>query len=144
MCCVFDRYDIWETPVFEAETIKKVLDIDPEAKFAAVGSEYVINASEIADGDFFRCPALTDSGCALGDDKPFDCRIWPFKIMNHQGSRVIAVSTLCEEVHRQDHQALKNFLENGLAETIFRYADQNPQIVKPFYGNYTVLITAKG
>ncbi|MCM1528737.1 MAG: hypothetical protein NC093_01925 [Alistipes sp.] len=143
MCCIFDRYDIWETPVFDAETMKKTLEINPESKFAAVSGGYVINAGEIADGELFRCPALTDKGCALGDDKPFDCRIWPFRVMNHQGSRVIAVSSLCEEVHSQDHQALKSFLEKGLADTIFRYADQNPQIIKPFYGNYTVLMTDK-
>ncbi len=140
MCCVFDRYDIWETPVFEADTMKKVLDMNPEARFAQVGGGYVINAGEIADGELFRCPVLTDSGCALGDEKPFDCRIWPFRIMNHEGSRVIAVSSLCEEVYGQDHEKLKNFLKKGLAETIFGYADKNPQIVKPFYGNYTIIL----
>lgn len=141
MCCVFDRYDIWETPVFEADTMKKVLDTNPDAKFAPVGSGYVINAGEIADGELFCCPALTDSGCILGDEKPFDCRIWPFRIMDHDGCRVIAVSSLCEEIHGRDHEELKKFLKKGLAETIFSYADKNPQIIKPFYGNYTVVLT---
>lgn len=140
MCCIFDRYDIWETPVFDEETKNKVLEFNPEAKFAKVGRNYMLNAGEITDGQLYSCPALTDNGCILGDSKPFDCKIWPFRIMELDGQRVIAVSTLCEEVHGQPHNKLKDFLKNELAEKIFAYADRNPEAVKPYYDNYTVIL----
>ncbi|MDE7104376.1 MAG: hypothetical protein K2O36_00680 [Ruminococcus sp.] len=140
MCCIFDRYDIWETPIFDEKIKNKVLEFNPEAKFAKVGGNYMLNAGEITDGQLYSCPALTNKGCILGDSKPFDCKIWPFRIMELDGQRVIAVSTLCEEVHRQSHDKLKDFLKNELAEKIFAYADENPESVKPFYDNYTVIL----
>ena len=59
--------------------------------------------------------------------------------MEKDGKRVIAVSTLCEEVHGQNHDNLREFLESGLAEKIFAYADENPEAVKPYYDNYTMI-----
>lgn len=139
MCCIFDRYDIWETPVFDEETKNKVLEFNTGAAFAKVGEGYMLNAGVLAESDLFTCPALTENGCILGDDKPFDCRIYPFRVMEKDGQRVIAVSALCEAVHGQNHDDLRAYLEKGLAERIFAYADENPQIVKPYYDNYTVL-----
>lgn len=141
MCCVFDRYDIWETPVFTEETRDLVLNIQPDAKFAKVGSGYFLNAGEITDGELYSCPALTETGCALGDDKPFDCRIWPFRIMNYNDQRVIAVSRLCDAVHGQPIEKLAAFLKKGLGRTMLDYADVHPEAVKPHYDNYTVVLT---
>lgn len=141
MCCIFDRYDIWETPLFDSDTMDAVLKFAPDAKFHKKGNGFVLDAGEIAGEDIFSCPALTDKGCALGDAKPFDCRIWPFRIMKKDGVRVIAVSSLCENVYGQPHQALTDFLGEGLAEKIFGYADEFPEAVHEFYDNYTVLIS---
>lgn len=140
MCCVFDRYDIWETPVFDENSRNLVMKYDHEAKFARKGRGFVLNVGEITDGELYNCPALTENGCVLGDNKPFDCRIWPFRIMERDGKRVIAVSTLCEEIHNRDHEELKTFLKKGLAAEIFAYADKNPEAVKPYYDNYTVIL----
>ncbi len=117
-----------------------VLESDPEAKCARKGNGFVLNVSEITDGELYNCPALTENGCILGDNKPFDCRIWPFRIMERDGKRVIAVSTLCEEIHDRDHEELKAFLKKGLAAKIFAYADKNLEAVKPYYDNYTVIL----
>lgn len=143
MCCIFDRYDIWETPLFDEDTKNKILEFNSGAVFAKVGDSYMLNAGELAEGDLFTCPALTENGCTLGDEKPFDCRIYPFRIMEQDGRRVIAVSTLCEAVHGQSHEKLQNFLNNGLAEKIFDYVNKNPQTVKPYYNNYTVILSEK-
>ncbi len=68
MCCIFDRYDIWETPVFDENSRKMVMEYDPEAKFAQKGSGFVLNVGEITDGELYKCPALTENGCVLGDN----------------------------------------------------------------------------
>lgn len=140
MCCIFDKYDIWETPLFEPDTMNAVTNISPDAKFHKKGSGFVLDAGEISGDDIFSCPALSDNGCLLGDDKPFDCRIWPFRIMRKGGARVIAVSSLCENVYGQSHEALTAFLNEGLAEKIFDYADKFPEAVHEYYDNYTILL----
>ncbi len=50
MCCIFDRYDIWETPIFDEETKNKVLAFNPNAVFVKVGNKYMLNAGELAEG----------------------------------------------------------------------------------------------
>ncbi len=140
MCCIFDRYDVWETPLFEETTMNKVKTTAPHAEFAKKGSGYVLNAKEMTDDELFSCPALAENGCILGDEKPFDCRIWPFRVMEYDGCRVIAVSSLCNEVHGQSHDSLRTFLKEGLAAEIFAYADKFPEAVHQFYDNYSVLL----
>lgn len=141
MCCIFDRYDIWETPIFDSDTMNAVLKLFPDAKFHKKGNGFILDAGEISGEDIFSCPALTENGCILGDNKPFDCRIWPFRIMRKDGRRVIAVSSLCENVYGQSHESLIDFLNEGLAEKIFAYADEFPEAVHEFYDNYAVLLS---
>ena len=86
------------------------------------------------------CPALSENGCILGDEKPFDCRIWPFRVMELDGCRIIAVSSLCIDVHSQSHDSLRAFLKEGLAAEIFAYADKFPEAVHEYYDNYSVLL----
>lgn len=140
MCCIFDRYDVWETPIFEESAMNAVKSAVSDAEFAKKGNGYVLNVGKITDGELFSCPALAENGCILGDSKPFDCRIWPFRIMNLDGCRVIAVSSLCESVYGQSHDKLREFLENGLAKKIFEYADKYPEAVHQFYDNYAILL----
>lgn len=141
MCCIFDKYDIWETPFFDHATMKTVLDISPDAKFHKKGGGFILDAGVISGDDIFSCPAHSDNGCMLGDDKPFDCRIWPFRIMIKDGMRVIAVSSLCKNVYNQPKQSLIDFLREGLAEKIFAYADKFPESIHKFYDNYSVLLS---
>ena len=30
--------------------------------------------------EIIYCPAASDHGCVLGDKRPFDCKIWPFRV----------------------------------------------------------------
>ncbi len=112
----------------------------PTAEFAKKGNGYVLNVGKMTDEELFSCPALAENGCILGDSKPFDCRIWPFRIMEFDGCRVISVSSLCEAVYGQSHEDLRKFLKQGLAKKIFEYADKFPEAVHQFYDNYAILV----
>lgn len=140
ICCVFDSSDIWEIPVFTCETAEKILSLKPEIQFVSHGSGCIPKAKELKDGELFTCPALTENGCMLGDSKPFDCRIWPFRIMDIGGRRGITVASLCNEIYSQPLSELTEFLNEGLAETIFTYANEHPEIVKPYDEGYPVLL----
>lgn len=143
LCCIFDRYDVWETPVFTEEIKNLIQQSRPDARFVTKDGGYIFRVDELKGDELFSCPALTENGCMLGDKKPFDCRIWPYRIMNVGGKRAITLASICEEMYSRPLSQLVGFLEEGLAETIFRFADEHPEIVKPYYDGYPVLLFGK-
>lgn len=143
LCCVFDRYDVWETPVFTEDIKNKILEKAPDTQFLPVEGGYIFKVSEFDDEGLFSCPALTEKGCMLGDEKPFDCRIWPYRIMNIGGRRAITIASICDELYNRPLSQLVDFLKEGLGEKIFAYADAHPEIVKPYYEGYPVLMLEK-
>lgn len=140
LCCIFDRYDVWETPVFTPEIRDRILESKPEIKFIEKDSGYIFKVEEFSDEGLFSCPALTENGCMLGDGKPFDCRIWPYRIMDISGRRAITIASICDELYNRPLSQLVDFLKSGLADEIFSYADSHPEIVKPYYEGYPVLM----
>ena len=77
------------------------------------------------------------------NDKPFDCRIWPYRIMEVGGRRAITIASICDELYNRPLSQLAGFLKEGLADAIFSYADAHPEIVKPYYEGYPVLMFEK-
>lgn len=142
-CCIFDCYDVWETPVFTSEICEKILAVKPETKFISKDGGYIFRVEKFSDEGLFSCPALTENGCMLGDEKPFDCRIWPYRIMEISGRRAITIASICNELYNRPLSQLIEFLKSGLADEIFRYADAHPEIVKPYYDGYSVLMFEK-
>lgn len=136
LCCGFDSSDIWEIPVFTAETAKRM----PDTEFTEKNGGFIVKTPELKDEEIFFCPALTDKGCSLGDEKPFDCRIWPFRIMEIGGKRAITIASVCKKLYNRPLSELTAFLEEGLADKIFSYADKHPEIVKPYCTGYPALI----
>ncbi|MDE5620314.1 MAG: hypothetical protein K2O29_03035 [Ruminococcus sp.] len=143
LCCVFDRYDIWETPVFTEKIRDRILDLKPDTDFISGDGGYIFKVDELSEEGLFLCPALTDKGCMLGDEKPFDCRIWPYRIMEINGRRALTIASICEELYNRPLSQLVEFLENGLADEIFSYADSHSEIVKPYYEGYPILLFEK-
>lgn len=148
ICCIFDKYDVWETPVISDELRRRITAVRDDLKFVTKGSEgaYIFNMESTWDDneEIFRCPALDpESGCTLGDNKPFDCRIWPYRIMELGGKRVITIASICPEMYSKPLDKLVSQLEDGLADMIFEEASKNPAIVKPYEHGYPVLMVEK-
>ena len=140
VCCVFDKYDLWETPVLDGELKKRVEERFPRISFVEKGNGWLFRMEESED-ELYYCPALDpNSGCILGEDKPFDCKIWPYRIMSLGGKRVISIASICPTMYAKPLSELCGELErNGLAEKIFAFADSHPDIVKPYENGYPVL-----
>ena len=142
LCCIFDKYDIWETPVVSDELYEKIKNEYPETEFIEKsGGERIFKCNP--DGELFNCPMLDKStGCKLGDEKPFDCRIWPYRIMEFGGKRVITIASICPEMYNKPlSQLVAELEENGLAEKIWNEANRHPEIVKPYQKGYPILLT---
>jgi len=142
LCCIFDRYDVWETPVLSEDVRRKAEKLLPHAEFVPKGvSSYLFRIRELDENDLFRCPLLDpDKGCMLGTEKPFDCQIWPYRIMELDGRQAITIAPICDAMMAQPIGLLLSFLKKGLADTIFEYAELHPDVVKPYDSMYPVLL----
>ena len=140
LCCVFDRYDAWETPVFTEELCERIRAEKPDTPFVSKDGGFILRVTGFDENGLFTCPALTETGCMLGDDKPFDCKIWPYRIMEVGGRRAIVIASNCEEMFSRPIAELVGFLRGGLADEIFAYADKHPEIVKPYCDSFPVLM----
>lgn len=144
ICCVFDKYDIWETPVLDDELKNRVSERFPQLSFVKKGEGWLFRMEESEDGLFY-CPALDkNSGCTLGEDKPFDCKIWPYRIMKLGDRRVISIASICPTMFKKPLSELCAELEkNDFADKIFKFADSHPDIVKQYEDGYPVLKVEK-
>lgn len=141
ICCIFDKYDIWESPVLDNELKDRVSERFPELSFVKKGDGWLFRMTGSED-DLFYCPALDRStGCILGEDKPFDCKIWPYRIMELGGKKVISIASICPTMYAKPLSELCDELDkNGLAEKIFAFAETHPYIIKPYEKGYPILM----
>jgi hypothetical protein len=143
ICCVFDKYDIWETPIVDDELYETVLAAYPDTEFVCKGNSRIFKCiPETVNGEeLYYCPMLDkSSGCKLGDSKPFDCRIWPYRIMDFNGTKVISIASICPEMYKKPLCDLAGELDkNNLGDIIFAMAEKNPDIVKPYQHGYPIL-----
>lgn len=132
-CCVFDRYDIWEAPVFSAENLAVMRENGCDADFVSVSGGFMFKAESFGAAQEFACPALGENGCILGNEKPPECRIFPLRVMDKDGVRVIAADTVCTVFAAEHLSELVRFVRSdGFADRLFACADENPHIVRPY------------
>ena len=149
-CCSFRRQSLWETPLFPPEMAEK-LSRDNEygvvGEFAATGDgdarRLVLENNYRTDDPEEEVPCTfldPHKGCILkGEDKPFDCSIWPLRIMNKGGKLVIALTPTCSAIGAVPSQALVELVQNGLGEKIFEYAKTHPYIIKEYHEGFPVI-----
>ena len=96
LCCQFDASDIWELPVLPKETVAAIQKYRPETAFVPVGAEQTFAAPPLKGEELYACPVLTEHGCGLLEqDKPFDCKVWPFRLMRTENGAVcISISRM--------------------------------------------------
>lgn len=135
-CCSFRRQSLWETPLFPPEVVEK---LSKPNEYGVVG--------EFRDGQIVLGGYRTDDpeeevpctfldphkGCILKvEDKPFDCSIWPLRIMNKDGELVIALTPTCPSIGATPRPELIELVKNGLGKKIFEYAKTHPYIIKEY------------
>lgn len=139
ICCGFVESDKWEIPLIFRENKDKIeekLRIALEKR----GEEYVLPMK--FDGEkVVYCPAVSENGCTLGELKPFDCAIWPFRVNKLGNFRVITVSPVCESVSKLPLKKLCDFIQkDGFAQKLLSEADKHPEMIKPYISGYPILL----
>jgi Fe-S-cluster containining protein len=142
-CCSFRRQSLWETPLFPPEVIEK---LSKPNEYGVVGEfrdgQIVLGGYKTGDPEEeVPCTFLDpQKGCILKpEDKPFDCSIWPLRIMNKDGELVIALTPTRPSVGAVPSQALVNLVKNGLGDKIFGYAKTHPEIIKEYREGFPII-----
>ncbi len=143
-CCSFRRQSLWETPLFPPEVIEK---LSKPNEYGVVGEfrdgQIVLGGYKTASPEEeVPCTFLDpQKGCILKpEDKPFDCSIWPLRIMRKDGELVIALTPTCPSVGAVPSQALVNLVKNGLGDKIFEYAKTHPYIIKEYREGFPIIL----
>ena len=149
-CCSCRRSSLWENVIFDDELYSRVKEEYPEAKFMEIplGSRvsHMLDFSGLYKTDDPDEEALcffNRDGCLLGADKPFECAIWPLRVMDRDGTLTLGYCLDCPIFAAIDPDRIMQFIrEEKLDEMIFDYTAKHPETIKSFRGHYQVLMTA--
>lgn len=139
-CCSFESYGLRSTPTVTDDTAKLAARLKPDVRFADADGIRLFMMEQADERDLYFCPMLDhSSGCMLGSDKPFECRIFPFTLMRFEGRQVIAVSAYCPVAVQKPLAELRAAAAE-LAPDIFAAGAERPELVRPFENGYVILI----
>lgn len=145
LCCTFGSYNAEGTPTVTAE-VKELIRREylPEQKFAPKGGAFVMHMLPEPDPDLCTCPLLDKScGCIMGDDKPFECRIWPVQVMKRGNSLVLTVSPLCPVMKQKPRELIAEKCRE-LAPLVFAEAAACPELVRPYTEGLEIIQEQQG
>ena len=139
-CCVFESYDLYDTPTVTDEVMERARTIDPSVRFAETEGRRLFMMKGGADSELRFCPMLDpERGCRLGEHKPFECAVFPFRLMELDGRRAVTVSPVCPVVRGKPFGALLGEAKR-LAPLMFAEADRCPQMIRKYAPGYPVLL----
>jgi len=143
-CCSFRRQSLWETPLFPPEVAQK---LSKPNEYGVVGEfrdgQIVLGGYKTGDPEEeVTCTFLDpERGCIMkGEDKPFDCSIWPLRIMRKDGELVIALTPTCPSIGAVPSKALVDLVQDGLGDKIFEYAKAHPYIIKEYREGFPIIL----
>ncbi|GHV46299.1 hypothetical protein FACS189499_01150 [Clostridia bacterium] len=140
-CCFFSEDDIWELPVISDDALR-VLDGKPGFS-GDVSYSYSDGKRFFSpvynDEHLFRCPALGGNGCVLGDERPLDCRLYPFRIVLRGGERFLAIAKDCRS-GIDDAELAEFILKKNLSREMLRLADSGEINVVDYDEKYYTIL----
>ena len=150
-CCSFRRTSLWETELFPMEFVEKYqgrarFDIR-EIRGMRCGQLHLIDQYQTEDPDEeVPCTFLNgQAGCTLSEEeKPFDCRIWPLRVMETNGHLAVTLELTCPAINQVGQDRMRELVKGGLGEKIYAYAHTHPFIVKELTEGFAVLDEEEG
>ena len=148
-CCSCRRSSLWENVIFDDELFDRVSRDYPEAKFMVVlrggRPARMLDFSGLYKTDDPEEEALcffNRDGCVLGGEKPFECAIWPLRVMRKDDALVLGCCLDCPIFAGIETDRVRRFIrEKRLDRMIFDYIAEHPEAVKPYRDNYRLIIT---
>lgn len=142
LCCNFHRDSAWETPALESQQISLLqskgtpLEIRPDGSC----SFHLSFLTNLAD-EVCNCPVLdTQNGCTLPrKQRPFECRIWPLRLMNDGNQLVLGLYTQCPALTPPVLHKLISYATGELLPRLTEYAREHPLAVRSLNPAYQVI-----
>lgn len=142
VCCVFDKDDIWEMPYVDDELMSYVKEnINPEQKYIEKDNLRIFKPPNPDKDGIMSCAMLTDNGCCLKENKPLDCSVWPFRVMDFKGNLVITVSPVCGAVSGLPLSTITKFAEKGFGSMMLNKAKEGKLSVIDYIDKYPIIMT---
>lgn len=144
LCCKFDSYDLWQTPVIYRSLASRILqEYSPDMQFVKRDEHFLMKMEKEPGADVYYCPLLdNETGCTMGNDKPFDCAIWPFMVMELCGRKVLTLSPACPVVNGKKFDDVCIAAQKAAPE-VFAFADEHPEVVRPYLDDHPILAVEK-
>ena len=146
-CCSFRRQSLNLTPCFDAESIDEICALYPEARFKTLPNGAVtIDLDDKYQTDDSCEEALCHfnrTGCILPSHlKPFDCKLWPFRLMRGDDGLLLALVPTCPGIKKDDQAKLSKVAENVAKEAV-EYARNHPEIIIEYRDDYQVILNCR-
>lgn len=139
LCCNFHQNSVWESP-FIPEDLALRLDSEgvPVEKRLCGGWSF---AFQFEGDEAANCPKLNvQTGCTMPpEDKPFECRVWPLRLMDRDGKLVIGRYRDCPALTGDRLTRLDQFATGQLLDTLLAFAAAHPESVRPCSPEYEII-----
>lgn len=144
-CCSFRRQSLNLTPLFAKETVDEIRRLHPEARFKTlpngaitidIDDQYRTNDSQ----EEALCP-FNRNGCVLpGHLKPFDCELWPFRLMKCGNGFALALVPSCPWIEKDPDKLAAT--ASTVAKAAMEYAKTHPEIAIEHRDDYQIVVPA--
>ena len=147
-CCACRRESLWENVAIDDALYDRILKAWPnaplhEARANGRATHMITFSYRTEDPEEEALCFFNREGCVLGDNKPFECAMWPLRVMNRNGKAVIACCMGCPVCAEMGLEKITQYVEkNRLDQIMFAWAESHPEVVKPLRGDYAVILEA--
>lgn len=142
LCCNFHRSSAWETPALESELIYLLQEEGvPLEKRSDGSTSFYLHFCSNSENEVADCPMLNcETGCTLPRElRPFECRIWPLRLMKQYSHLVIGLYKNCPALKGDSLERLTRFATTELLPALLDYAKKHPQSVREVNSAYSII-----
>lgn len=143
LCCNFHRCSAWETPALESELIYLLQEeCVPLQKRQDGSTSFYLHFCTESEDEVANCPMLDlQQGCTLPRElRPFECRIWPLRLMKDASTLVIGLYQNCPALKDDSTlQKLTDFATGKLLPMLLDHAKKHPHAVREMNPAYSII-----
>lgn len=143
LCCNFRPCSAWETPFLEEALCEVLRNQGITLCSRPNGSDsFLLEFQTGSSEEAVNCPLLDPlSGCTLPrEQRPFECRVWPLRLMQENGALCIGCYTACPALLEKGvREKLISSARGELLPILLDYARRFPQSVRAFDSAYEII-----
>jgi hypothetical protein len=126
---VFEASELEELPIILDKEKRAIETRFPALRFERRGDCWGFQA-DFNEKSLYECPMLSEHGCMLGEEKPFDCSIYPYCVMRRGKEVVITITPECRKACARLPEQMLSVLKQGLADEIREAIRANPDLIR--------------